>query len=126
MIKFQSPLSVKYQGEFIDYFNIEAIIEAIKRRIYILDCFEGIESNTREMYDGIYPLIQEEDHRRVEVPRYSNRKDEKMVLWGLEGSLMLQDVPEGLIQLILAGELLHIGKNSSFGFGRYRVKNNMY
>lgn len=120
-IKFQSPLSVKYKGVFIDHFDVEAVIEATKRRIYILDCFEGIICDTHSMYEGVIPKIAAEEHHKVEVPRYSNRKDEKMVLRGIEGMLSISEISEELLDILIAGELIHIGKNTSFGFGRYRI-----
>jgi CRISPR/Cas system endoribonuclease Cas6 (RAMP superfamily) len=46
-----------------------------------------------------------------------------MLLRGIRGSCRLSDVDRTAMALLLAGELLHIGKNTSFGFGRYTVKN---
>ena len=119
---FQTPLSLKYQGEMILEFAWDAIIKSISRRIYMLDCFEGIENeqNISELENDI--LIMHEEHRNVSVPRYSNRQQSKMVFRGIEGELKVSGVSDELLQVILAGELLHIGKNTSFGFGRYRVK----
>ena len=37
-IRFRSPLSLKYSGERMTHFDPEAILEAVKRRIYILNC----------------------------------------------------------------------------------------
>ena len=45
-----------------------------------------------------------------------------MVLKGIEGQLQMKEVVAETIPLLLAGELLHIGKNTSFGFGRYKLK----
>ena len=44
-----------------------------------------------------------------------------MKLWGLEGEAVFEGVGEELFTLLLAGEITHIGKNTSFGFGRYRL-----
>ena len=41
---------------------------------------------------------------------------------GIEGFVILDKIPEEYFGYILAGEILHIGKNSSFGFGRYEVR----
>ena len=41
---FQSPLALKYQGEMQEHFLPEAIIAAVERRIFILNCYEGNKS----------------------------------------------------------------------------------
>ena len=40
---------------------------------------------------------------------------------GDRGGMQLEKIPDDLILLLLAGEVTHIGKNTSFGFGRYRL-----
>lgn len=37
------------------------------------------------------------------------------------GEMLLSGIPEKLLPILLAGEILHIGKNTSFGFGRYHI-----
>ncbi len=41
---------------------------------------------------------------------------------GIEGKSSLTNLPEDLLNWLLAGELVHVGKNTNFGFGRYRVE----
>lgn len=45
-----------------------------------------------------------------------------MYLKGIRGEMKLADVPLEMLQYLIAGELLHVGTNSSFGFGKYSVK----
>jgi len=121
ILKFQSPLTLKYQGEFIREFNHEAIIAAVKRRLYILACFEGIETDVKSV--GILEGVRSDsfEQHMVRIPRYSNRKNEKMYLDGIEGRCSISGIDVQTLRLLIAGELLHIGKNTSFGFGRYHV-----
>lgn len=121
-IRFQTPLSLKYGGKFIETFEIQPIVDAARRRIYILDCFEGIKEDIRKEPDEIsYPVVVSEQHRNSSISRYSNRKKEAMTFRGIEGKLSLKEINEPLLTILLAGELAHIGKNTSFGFGRYHV-----
>lgn len=123
MMIFDTPLTLKYRNEFLQEFQIEAILDAIKRRIYILDCFEGIPSNILERNKEICELkILNQEHHLAGVSRYSKRKDEKMILRGLKGYVLLKGLSQELLELLLIGELIHIGKNTSFGFGRYHLK----
>ena len=120
-IKFQTPLTLKYKGDVLREFDIEPVFEAAKRRVYMLDCFEGITSDVMEQRP-VYPAVKAEEHRKVSVRRYSNHQESAMQLQGIEGSIVLEEVPDEMMDVLFAGELLHIGKNTSFGFGRYRVK----
>ena len=119
-LKFQTPLALKYRGSVLTVFSFEPIVEAARRRIYMLDCFEGIADELPETVAEMPKVIREE-HHEVSVRRYSNHQETTMNLRGIEGSLKVDRIPEELLDILLAGELIHIGKNTSFGFGRYRL-----
>lgn len=118
---FLTPLTQKYQGAFLQEFQMNAITKSIQRRLYILNCFEGkdIDDFYKEMLEA--PGIVNQKSSEVWVPRYSFRHESKMILKGIKGEIILDDIPDELLELYLAGELVHIGKNTSFGFGRYRL-----
>ena len=119
-ICFQTPVTLKYQGKMQQSLSLESMIPALCRRLYMLDCFEGIDCEQLR-WDGDWPLVLQEYSRPVPVCRYSSTQDQKMSLWGIKGALHLSEIPEELIPLLLAGEVTHMGKNTSFGFGRYRL-----
>ena len=121
---FHTPVSLKYQGEFLEEYHMEAIWNAVLRRIYMLDCFEEITDNvyTMEELKALkLPDIVKQEARHVGVRRYSSTQDKKIVLNGIKGYIQLDLIPEQMLPWLLAGELIHIGKNTSFGFGRYSV-----
>jgi len=120
-IRFRTPLTLKYRGEEIKEFNVEPVYEAAKRRIYMLDCFEGIKSDVMSQKANL-PEVVSEEHHRVSVRRYSNHQQSAMMLHGIQGSMTLENIPDEMLDVLLAGELMHIGKNTSFGFGRYRIR----
>ena len=123
-IKFLTPTTIKYRDSQIAEFKIEALLEACCRRIYMLDCFEGIHSDIHELeYTNslIHPTITYEEHKRVKVRRYSNHQKGAMYLRGIEGTLKLKGVTEECLDILIACELLHVGKNTSFGFGSYII-----
>ena len=120
-LQFKTPLTLKYQGEFMKEFRIEPILESIRRRIYILNSFEGQPDDMEEWLPVVIPKQISSEKRIVEVPRYSNRQSSKIVLRGIEGELRVENVSGEVLELLLAGELIHIGKNTSFGFGRYHM-----
>ncbi len=119
-IRFHTPVTLKYQGKMQQSLSLEAMIPALCRRIYMLDCFEGM-SCEQLRWDGAWPKVRKEHSRPVSVCRYSSTQDQKMPLRGIKGELHLEEIPKELIPLLLAGEVTHMGKNTSFGFGRYRL-----
>lgn len=123
LLIFDSPLALKYQGEFLTEFQMEAILTSIRRRVYILDCFEGIESdNFYQTENSSIPKILRQEYHQASVSRYSMRKNKKMILQGIRGSVLLTEITEDVWMLLLIGELIHIGKYTSFGFGRFHLK----
>ncbi len=119
-IRFKTPVTLKYQGIFQQSLSIEAVIPAVLRRIYIMDCFEGLECEKME-WDDKYPEVLQEFSHLITVYRYSSTQNRKMPLRGIKGEIYLSEMPERLLPVLLAGEVLHIGKNTSFGFGRYYI-----
>ena len=117
----QSPLTVKYQGTELRQLNPQALMNTVYRRIYILNCFEGIEMDRYLPEDFPLPEITEQDVHSSRVSRYSFRREQKMIFQGIEGTVELGSLTEKSLKLLLAGELIHIGKNTSFGFGRYHI-----
>lgn len=120
MMTFKTPVTIKYQGEFIQQFHEEALLRSVLRRIYSMDCFEGMEIPLMEAEE--MPKIIEQEVHFVKVPRYSSTMQGHMELKGIRGEVVFEDLSEELLLILLAGEKLHIGKNTSFGFGKYMLK----
>lgn len=120
-IEFQTPLTVKYQNDFLTELHPEAFMCALRRRIYMLDCFENIDGEDYYYAELKVPDMPAQDTYLYSVNRMSFRKNQKITLKGLRGYALFSNVDEEQLALFLAGELVHIGKNTSFGFGKYRV-----
>lgn len=119
MVIFHTPLCLKFHGEYLREFHSEAIFQAVFRRIMMLDYFVERYIDLPEISD--YPDINEQIASERAVQRYSSTQDAKIRLKGIVGNVCFDYIPEELLPYLLAGELLHIGKNSSFGFGRYTI-----
>ncbi len=87
----------------------------------MLDAFEGSDSEAFYRKELLVPVITLQEVRPISVKRYSNRRNSSMPLNGIKGRLVIRDVSEEVLTLLLGGELLHIGKNTSFGYGGYKV-----
>lgn len=120
-LHFVTPLTLKYHGEFLKEFKIDAIINAICRRVYILDCFEGIEDVNLYEYKKDMPCMLKQNAEHISIPRHSNRNKQYVNLKGIKRDLYIKDVSDVNVILLLVGELIHLGKNTSFGFGKYEL-----
>lgn len=120
-ISFRTPLTVKFRGEFIKTFDMEAILSAAERRIYILNCFEGNQIDRIDISEHI-PDCVSSFAKKENVVRYSNTHDKKIMLQGITGETDLSDLDPTAWVILKACEILHIGKNTSFGFGGYDLR----
>lgn len=121
---FHSPLTMKYKGEFQEKLDPEAILAAVERRLYILNCFEGKRENenyARVLIQDHVPASAGQHAYIVKIPRYSGTQNKKVSFQGIRGYCILSEMDDVARILLIAGELVHIGKNTSFGFGRYTL-----
>lgn len=129
-IKVSSPICMKYRGEILKEFSLEAFFESLYRRIYMLDCFVGIEPSDAPLKSDSLPYEMTESRAfSTTIKRYSNHKNQRMFLNGIRGIMKLEkkgdsfdEEAELFVKMLLAGEILHVGKNTSFGFGKYMVR----
>lgn len=116
-IEFQTPLSMKYRGEYLQEFVPQALIDGACRRIQMLNYYTGQETELPELQT--YPVLAGQTVFRRSIQRYSSTHDAKVKLYGIAGRVLMTGVSEQCLDYLLAGELVHIGKNTSFGFGKY-------
>lgn len=121
LLTFQSPTTIKHQGKIQSSFNIEAVLNSITRRIEMLNYYEGNPMIGKDLITTIPETLTQASYTE-EVKRYSSRHKQKIKLRGITGSISLTNVDNETLAILLAGELLHIGKNTSFGFGKYTIK----
>jgi CRISPR/Cas system endoribonuclease Cas6 (RAMP superfamily) len=57
-----------------------------------------------------------------EYKRYSGRQKQEMLLGGLFGNVEVQGELNDLMPYMELGELIHVGKSTSFGFGKYEMQ----
>ena len=122
-IQFQSPVSLRYNKEELKEFTVDAVFESLQRRMYMLDCLEGIPAVMPKRAECDYSnvCVLGEEHVPAQVRRYSNHQNSAMYLRGISGKLVVTCLTDEQLRLLAAGEIIHVGKAVSFGFGRYRL-----
>jgi hypothetical protein len=72
---------------------------------------------------GEVPDIRLTKHtlKRQDIERYSRRQDQRYQLSGLKGAMWLEGHLEPFLPYLRLGEWLHVGKQTTFGFGQYQL-----
>lgn len=118
-MKLITPLRFKKNGKLSENINFEEIINLINRRM------ETLYKLSDKEYTAIpykNKVIERRNIKWKEQERYSNRQKQKMSLGGLIGEISIDFVPEEYKELLIAGELIHIGKSTALGLGKYIIR----
>jgi hypothetical protein len=129
-LSFLTPIRLRVQGDLQGGVSFEMLIRSLLRRLWQLT----------QVHGGGGPGF---DHRALierakgvsvvrsqlwwlDWTRYSGRQKTRMQLGGLVGEVAygfgdVETLSE-FLPLLLAGELLHVGKNTTFGLGRYEIR----
>lgn len=117
-IRLISPLIYKSDRKIQRTIDGEGLKKLLERRILTLNALEEKE---------ILPIeINQFDLKEGEIgwggyDRYSNRQNRTMKMEGITGYFTFSQLEENQIDYLIAGELIHIGKSSAFGFGEYEI-----
>jgi len=122
-VRLLSPCTVKYQGSLLEEFTGRSLVMGMLQKLYHYRLYEGNEAEREHWNDEEFPVICRQHMRRVTIPRYSTTQEKKMYLNGIKGELELTECSERLQRLLYATEILHLGKNTRFGFGKIQVSN---
>lgn len=123
-LSFLTPARIVYQRELVSELDFHILLRSLLRRLCLLHYFhcESREplwdhklliSKTEEVITG------ESSLQWHDWERYSARQGVRMKLGGVVGDITYKDVPDAFMPILRAGEILHVGKGTSFGLGKY-------
>lgn len=120
------PLRLKSGGKMLAQLDLPALIRAIIWRLSVLDAFHGAGSwpvDYQSLSDMAHLVELQQQTRWEELERISDHRGprERISLGGIVGQIQLNDVPAQLRAILLAGQLIHVGKSCVFGTGTYRL-----
>lgn len=124
---FITPLRMKYNRDLVVKPEFHIIIRNLLRRLSLLGYFHC--DGQRPQWNHV-DIINHAEKITIESSalkwfdweRYSSRQDTRMKLGGLIGKITYYGNIEPFMPFIQAGEILHIGKNTSFGLGKYLIE----
>ena len=121
-----TPLRLQHNGVALGVERLDAqtLLTQLQRRL----------SLTAQIHLGITPeadysalktqAAQVESHKNLrwyDWQRYSNRQQQHMHLAGVIGDWDLGDLAPEHVRALHIGQWLHLGKNTTFGLGRYTL-----
>jgi CRISPR-associated endoribonuclease Cas6 len=125
-LKFLTPTRIVYKGETLKNPEFEKIIPNLLRRIFLLSYFhcdktlsidfKGLLEKARSIKTNLeYFKFQRWD-------RYSSRQKKEIPMEGFIGEVIYEGNLTPFYPYLKAGEILHIGKGTAFGMGKYVIE----
>lgn len=124
-VQLVTPLRIRKNGELLTKVNFQTIIRSITRRWGELNSrYGGLKDQNKleeicELAGSIQTTSSGLYVRKME--RYSTRRDQKMDFSGMLGVMTFEGDLMPFIPWLQMAEIIHIGRNSTFGFGRIQV-----
>lgn len=125
-LSFLTPTRILYDNRLTLDLEFHIFIRNLLRRLsllYYFHCngnpsdwdFKGVIEKAKEV------KVKEKKLRWYDWERYSGRQDTRMKMGGFIGDITFEGVVRPFMPLINAGEVLHVGKGTAFGLGKYRI-----
>ncbi len=126
-LNFITPTRIIYNSHLTIDLEFHMLIRQLLRRISLLSYFHcGIDTSECD-FRGIIEkskevAVKERNLKWYEWERYSARQDTRMKMGGFVGKITFEGDIKPFMSFIRAGEILHVGKGTAFGLGKYEIK----
>ncbi len=124
-LKFISPTRIKVGGKLINNLPFSLFLKVLLRRISILNKYywekENIPDYKKLLEKSSSIITVNSNFKWYDWQRFSYRKKTVMKLGGFTGEITYKGDLEEFLPFIKLGEIIHIGKNTSFGLGKYDI-----
>jgi hypothetical protein len=122
----ETPLRFKMKGKVCKTLHFEHLMRVVLRRVSFLMACYGEKPLTLDFDHLIQQskAVQMHDNqcRWFDWQRYSARQDCRMNLGGISGSVVYSGDLDIFLPFLLFCEKVHIGKQTSFGLGQFRLE----
>ena len=126
-IRFLTPARIKHQRSLAVELEFHILIRSLLRRLCLLYYFHCGGKEPSWDYKGIIReaekiVIEKDSLRWKDWERYSSRQDVRMKMGGVMGEVTYRGRLKPFTSILKAGSILHIGKGTSFGLGKYEIQ----
>lgn len=121
-----TPTRITHEGALTDKLPFHVFWRRLIGRISALayfHCGESLEMDFKGLIEKATSVETTDSTLRwKDWTRYSSRQDRKMQLGGLVGRVRYAGELGEFVPFAALGAFLHVGKNATFGLGKYRVE----
>jgi hypothetical protein len=125
-IEFVTPARLKTQGRLDGGLPFHVLIRNLMRRLRALAAFHDdsptFEYPARELIAIAETVADAGTLRMVPLERFSTRQQRRVSMDGFAGTKTYEGNLGPFLNLLRAGEVVHVGKGTAFGQGQYRIK----
>jgi len=124
-LQFLTPTRIIYQGRMARRPPFHVVLRSLLRRIGLLAYFH--DQPTEIDYVGLIKQAEAVGTSACSMGtyqwrRYSSRQDRAIDMDGMVGSATYEGKLGPFLPYLRAGEVLHVGKGTSFGMGKYKME----
>jgi len=125
-LKFLTPVRIVYQRKLVSTLEFHILIRSLLRRLCLLYYFhcraEAPSWDQNELIRMAENVIIEKNSLRWwDWERFSQKQKERMKMGGVIGEIIYKGDLSLFLSILNAGEILHLGKGTSFGLGKYEI-----
>jgi CRISPR-associated endoribonuclease Cas6 len=125
-LNFVTPTRILYGGHLTLDLEFHILIRNLLRRLSLLSYFhcniDPSEWDFKGMIEKAKDIrVKEKNLHWYDWQRYSGRQETRIKMGGFVGGITFEGNIEPFMPLIRAGEILHVGKGTGFGLGKYGI-----
>jgi len=124
-LSFLTPTRIKFKDDLVVKPEFHIILRFLLHRLSALSyfhCGKELEINYNLLISQAENVrIKSENLTWIDWERYSSRQDTRMKLGGFVGTITYEGDFKEFLPLLLIGQYTHIGKNCTFGLGKYGI-----
>ncbi len=126
ILNFTTPLRIQNNGRILtpSEYTPGILLMPLFRRVALLNdffCKDKLDIPFKEIPQLFENINLSATMVKKNWIRYSNRQKKHMNLGGYVGTVKLSNVPPLVLMFLKLGTYIHLGKNTSFGLGRFEL-----
>ena len=124
-IHFLTPTAIKYNGKINFEIDFLTLIKAIRRRLKALSVYhnEKLAKDIEIDFEAAEKIVVKKiSLEPFQWKRYSNRQQQKIDFSGFIGEMELDGNLTPFMPLLRMGEIVHVGRGTVYGMGKYVVE----